>query len=395
METIKTNLLAPFRKNHLLNVIFLANIFFSFHYYLIYYLNSTFLSNFFSDAQVSTLFIVGSVFDLMLLLNASKILNKLGSYKFTTYAIISEALATVGLVVSTSHTAIAFYFLLHVVTISLLMFNLDVLVETESGGEDDTGSVRSTFLTIANIIVMLSPSIVALLLVKGQYWHVYTLSALFLIPLYLYIRNFKSVTRAPLPPIRIRETILAYLKNKDLYNIFGAQFLLQLFYAFMSIYTPLYLVQHIGFSWSEIGLIFTIMLLPFIFIEVPVGRLEDTKYGEKEFLTIGFVIMCISTICLSFITAKSFFIWAAILFITRIGASLVEISSDTYFFKQVNQEKTDIISFYRITRPLSFIVAPILATLAFQFLPFQYSFMFIGALMILGARYALGLKDTK
>jgi MFS family permease len=137
------------------------------------------------------------------------------------------------------------------------------------------------------------------------------------------------------------------------------------------------------------------MLLPFVLFELPVGEMADEKYGEKEFLTMGFVIMGLSTIFISFVTVKIFWIWAALLFITRIGASFVEISSESYFFKQVNPEKTDVISFFRITRPLSFIVGPILATITLGFIPFEYIFIIIGSLMILGTKYSLVLKDTK
>ena len=383
------------KRNNQLYIIFISNIFFSLHFYLIYFLNSTFLSTFFSDSQLSTLYILGSILDIFLLINAPHILNKLGNYKFIISVIVIEFLATIGLVVTTNHFAIGFYFILHLICISLILFNLDIFIESTLSDEDDTGSVRAIFLTITSICEVLSPTILALLLFRNSFTIVYLVSAFFLIPLFFIIRKFKKMPTTVIPGIRIRETILIYIRNKDIYNIFNIQFQLQLFYAFMGIYMPLYLQKYIGFSWTEIGLIFTIMLLPFVFIEVPVGRLADQKYGEKEFLTIGFVIMTIATICISFITAKSFIIWASILFITRIGASIVEISSDTYFFKQVDQSKTNIISLYRIARPLSFIVAPILATLSLQFIPFQFVFILIGFCMILGAHYSLALHDTK
>ena len=163
----------------------------------------------------------------------------------------------------------------------------------------------------------------------------------------------------------------------------------------MVVYVPLYLEKYIGFSWSEIGLMFTIMLLPFVFFELPIGEMADEKYGEKEFLTVGFIVMGLTTLFLSFITAKVFWMWATLLFITRIGASFVEISSESYFFKQVHPDKSDVISFFRMNRPISFIIAPILATITLQFVPFQYIFILVGALMIIGTKYSLALTDTK
>ena len=137
------------------------------------------------------------------------------------------------------------------------------------------------------------------------------------------------------------------------------------------------------------------MLLLFVLFEVPVGDLADEKYGEKEFLTIGFVVMGLATLFISFVTVQSFWIWTTILFITRIGASFVEVTSESYFFRHVDQNKTDVISFFRITRPLSFLAGPIIATITLQFVPFQYIFIVIGAFMILGTHYSLAIRDTK
>ena len=387
--------LSLFRQSKLLNTLFLSNIFVSFHYALIVYVNSSFLNNFFSETQISALYIIGSIVDTFLLLNASKILQKLGGYKFTIYAIGLEFLATVGLMVSTTPFLVGLYFLVHLVTISLLLFNMDVLVESLSR-DSQTGGIRATYLTLTNITIVCAPALIALLLIRGNsYSHVYLISSLLLIPMYYLIKKFKKVTHKNPKHIQIKETILEYIKNKKLYNIFASQFLLQFFYAYMVIYTPLYLEKYVGFSWPEIGVMFTIMLLPFVLFELPVGELADGKYGEKEFLTIGFIIMGLSTLFLSFITLKSFWIWTTILFISRIGASFVEISTESYFFKHVNQTKTDIISFFRISRPLSFIIAPLLSTLTLQFISFQYVFIIIGGMMIIGAHYSLALTDTK
>jgi MFS family permease len=106
--------------------------------------------------------------------------------------------------------------------------------------------------------------------------------------------------------------------------------------------------------------------------------------------------MGLATMLISLVSVKSFLIWTIILFLTRTGASFVEITSDSYFFKQVKEEDTDLISFYRITRPLSFILAPILASVIFGILDFKYIFFILGiTVIVFGCHYALGLKDTK
>ncbi len=385
----------PFRQNRLLNILFLSNFFVSFHYALIIYINSSFLSNIFSDAQVSAIYIIASILTTLTLINISRILEKIGLYRFTLYLLTIEFLCTIGLTVAKSPILVGMYFILHTITIATLLFNMDVYVENVSKDKSIVGEIRATYLTIANATIVLAPIFIAIIVTDSVYSYIYLLSSISILPLYFLIKKFKDITHKPVEHIQIRQAVMDYMKDLDLYNVFIAQFILQLFYAFMIVYTPLYLQKYIGFSWSEIGIIFTIMLLPFILFELPVGELSDRKYGEKEFMTIGFVIMGLSTLFISFITVKVFWMWATILFITRIGASFVEISIETYFFKKVDDEKTNVVSLFRVARPISFIVAPILATIAFQFIEFQYIFILIGLTMIFGTRYSMALNDTK
>ncbi|MEI6843572.1 MAG: MFS transporter [bacterium] len=390
------SILDCFKQSKTLNALFLSNVFLSFHYALIIYINSSFLNNFFSETQISALYIIGSILNTLLLVNISKILNKIGNYRTAVYMIVFEALATIGIVMTDSHFLIGLYFTIHQIVIPVIAFNLDVFLESATQDEEKTGEVRSIFLTLSNVTFVLAPAVVAFLLIHNNFANVYWLSLVFMFPLYYLIKKyFKNTPNSTIEHIRLKETTLEYLKNKNLYNVFIANFLLQLFYAFMVVYTPLYLEKSMHFSWTEIGLMFTIMLLPFVIFEIPIGAMADKKYGEKEFLTVGFIIMGLSTMFISFVTVKIFWIWATILFITRIGASFVEVTTDSYFFKQVDQRKSDVISFYRITRPLAYIVAPILATVFLQFISFEYMFIMVGIFMVLGTRYSLALVDTK
>ena len=121
-------LLSPFRQSRLLNTLFLSNIFISFHYALVVYVNSSFLNNFFSGTQVSALFIIGAAANTLLLLNASKILEKIGVHKFAFYVFLLELFAIVGMAADGSGFAVAVYFFIHMTAISLLLFTMDVFV---------------------------------------------------------------------------------------------------------------------------------------------------------------------------------------------------------------------------------------------------------------------------
>lgn len=386
-----------YHQNETLSVIYICNILLSFHYALILYINSSFLEQFFSDSQVSTLYIIGSVLNLFVLINASKILNFLGNFKLIVFAILFEMISVLGMVFSVNPIYISVYFIIHHIVISLIVFSLDIFLENTQTDESKTGGVRGAYMTFANATFVLAPLLLSFIMTDHQFGRVYVSSVLFLIPLlFLVFKYFIKIPHSPISHFKVKETIATYLKNKNLYDILIANFLLQLFYAFMIIYTPIYLSKYMGFNWSEIGKMFTIMLLPFALFELPIGNMADKKYGEKEILTMGFIINGLSTLFISFITTKSFIIWTIVLFLTRTGASFIEITTESYFFKQVKADQTDIISFFRINRPISFIIAPILATIALEFIEYKYIFMILGAsIIIFGTHYSFKLKDTR
>lgn len=396
MDFILNRIASHYRQNKLLGAVYTSNILLSFHYYLVVYINSSFLSQYFSPEQISVFYIIGSIINLILFINISKVLEKFGNYKLIIYTIIVEIIAICGLAFAVVPALIAVYFILYQICTPTIAFGLDILLESVSVDEQKTGNTRGMYLTLANATLIMAPTVVAFILTDGDYYKIYLVSLIFIVSLYFvikkYFRNFKD---GVVKQLRIRETIQEYLKDKNLENIFTAHFFLQIFYSYMVIYVPVYLSKYMGFSWEEIGIMFTIIFLPFILFELPVGKLADKKYGEKEMMTVGFAIMGIFTLCISFITVKSFILWVAVLFMTRVGASIVEITSDTYFFKKVNKNDANIIGVYRMSNPLSFIIAPILATLSLQFMAFHDIFIVLGALLIFGCHYSLSLEDTK
>jgi MFS family permease len=163
----------------------------------------------------------------------------------------------------------------------------------------------------------------------------------------------------------------------------------------MVIYTPIYLHEYLGFNWSQIGIIFTIMLLPFVLLSFPLGRYSD-KIGEKKMLTSGFFIIALFTLVIPLITEPTLWLWAGILFATRVGAATIEVMSESYFFKIVTEENAEAIGFFRNAIPLSYIIAPLVAIPILFFVPsFKYLFFVLGAILLTGFFISLRLKDVK
>ena len=160
---------------------------------------------------------------------------------------------------------------------------------------------------------MISGSIIA----KSSFRGIYLISALFMLLVatvfVLFLHNFVDPKYKRVP---IRRTIRLFIENKSISKIYFIDLIIKFFYAWMVIYTPIYLNQYLGFSWDKIGLIFTVMLLPFVVLSYPLGILSD-KIGEKKIMLIGFFVMIVSTLSIPLITQSQVWLWAAILLCTR------------------------------------------------------------------------------
>lgn len=318
-----------------------------------------------------------------------------GNLRVSLMLILSQMAIFYGIITSDSFNVIAVLFILGIATTSLIAFTIDIFLQrrTDVG---HTGSIRGIYMTVINAAWICGPLLGGILVAGNNYRNVYIASFALLFPLlYLVYENFRTFKDAHYVKLSTRQTFIKILRDRNISKIFGVNIILQTFFAWMTVYTPIYLHQTLGFSWSEVSVIFTIMLIPFILVEIPLGKLADKKWGEKEIMAMGFTIMGLSTIALSFFDMKSVLIWAIALFITRIGAASAEIMIETYFFKKMDGRDPEVLSMFRITRPLSYFTAPILTTIGLAYTTDRYLFVFLGILCLLALYPVLTIKDTR
>ncbi len=358
------------------------------------YVSSGFLSQFVGPRSVGVIFSISALISLILFLNIGRLLKRYGDYRIAVSLGAICFFALLGLSTVQNPLALAILFIAFDVSAVLLFFSIDIFLETILA-ESVTGTVRGTFLSIASTAWIMAPVIAGFLMEGGEYWKIYLAALVFLLPVLLILSSgFSRFKDSQYENVSMMNIVMAIPKHPSTSKILMSNFLLQFFYAWMVIYTPIYLKTFVGFEWSEIGIMFTIMLFPFAILEAPLGRLADERWGEKEMLSVGFVIMGLSTILLAFIPIADFWLWTAGLLATRIGASTVEIMNETYFFKKTGENQPDIVSLFRMTKPLAYIIAPLAATFVLQLMPYQALFFMLGLIMFYGLRYSLTLKDT-
>lgn len=376
-------------------VIYILGFLFALHATLPVYINSSFLTLISGEKFVGIIYSIGSIATIFSFFAVPFILRKLGGYKTAIYFILLEAFSLIALASLKSVPLLILFFIASMAAISIIGFTIDLFLESVSS-DNKTGKIRGVFLTSINMAWIVSPLITSFILTDSDYWKIYMAAAALLLPVLFIIKhNLKSFKDESYNKIPILITLKEIWRGKDIRNVFMISFLMQFFFAWMVIYTPLYLHNQIGFDWGQIGILFSVMLLPYVLTELPLGKIADDKLGEKEIMSIGFIIMAISTGIISFLSNGNFFLWMAVLFVTRIGASMVEIMSETYFFKKTSSSQMQIVSMFRTTKPLAYIVAPIAATILFSFTELKSIFIVLGFLMFYGLRFSLALKDTR
>ena len=284
------------------------------------------------------LYASGSLISLLLFFHTPLFLRNIGNFQLTVYFTILEICAVIGMALSQTAPFAIFFFLLHFVLVPLLLFNLDIFIETVIGKkEKKTGSTRGLYLCLLSLATAVGPLITG---ITSSHDHAslgkaYLLSSLFLIPfLYIIVRFFKSFKDPQYAVLSLRRMWQICVENKNIRTIVIIGFHLQLFFTWMVIYNPLYLARNGGFSLYEMGLIMFVGLFAYVLFEYPIGIIADTYVGEKRMMAFGFLILALSTSWFAFLPPGHIAVWMLVMFITRIGASFVEATSESYFFKQ-------------------------------------------------------------
>lgn len=365
------------------------------------YSNSSFLNLFADEKLVGYIYMAGAAVTILGFLIAPHIIRKVGNYYSALYLVVIQILLFYGLITFTSPTALTILFILQTAVISMIGLCLDIFLEVYTDGTH-VGKVRGMYTAILNGSWVIAPLIGGMIVNGNNNYHdTYVASLMMLFPLmYLIYRNFPRFKDPNYTHLSPWQLVKHVSHNKNWVKLFTANVILQIFYSWMTVYSPIYLnkVMGIGMEWI-LGTIVVVMLIPFPLIQYPLGRLSDEKYGEKEIMSIGFAIVGISTIALAFITSSSVIVWAAALFVTRVGAAAAEIMMETYFFKTVSAKDTAALGLFRITRPISYFVAPLITLVCLSISKTDilqpYMFIVVGVISLISLYPTLTIKDTK
>jgi len=380
-----------------LGALFFANFFLALHLFGVLYYNSTYLKAIGVNTEaIGSIYALGSFCAILGFILYPRLLRHFKIRGVLTLLVLTEGLAFVLLASNPAPLITIGAFLIYLAVFPLLILSLDVLLEGTMESESSTGKIRGAYLTLQSTALISAPFIAGFILADVRFSLLYSIAALLLIPFFAVAQSaMRSFKDPKYHDLHVFHSLQFLRKSRDLRGAFLAHFLLRLFFSFMVVFTPIYLIEHIGLTTGEFGLLMALVLLPFALLEFPLGLLADRKIGEKEILVIGFLVIAGATASLSFIESTYFWFWVAILFVTRVGASCIEISTESYFFKHVDGNDAHLMSLFRMLRPVGYLVGPLLGSIFLAVMDFKMIFVSLAVLLFCGIAIVVPMKDTR
>jgi MFS family permease len=377
----------------------LGNFFFSLFVALVGYILFLYLSTRMSTTEAGLVVAGGALISLVAFPFLPRLSARYHPRQVVVYLSLVTTALLVALLAADTVCTIAVIVALIVAIQPVLSYELDLLFEAMLQSPDGAGTARSAFLTAWNFAIILSPLVVAAILASqgGTYEHVFLLAGVSVGMLGVLFSSKWAVAMTAKQPEAFFATVSCLSHDEDLRATIFGHFLLYLFFVWAPLYTPIYLHVVLGIPWSTLGPIFAIILIPYIVLEYPIGWLADNVLGDKEMMLAGFLLAGGALAALgSVTTATSITTIVVILFISRIGTSLVESTNEAHFFRRVSAKDINSVSIFRGVWPLANLVAPLIgsAVLLFGSYPLLF-FVAGGSVALLGTFATLRITDFR
>ncbi|MBU4216521.1 MFS transporter [Candidatus Parcubacteria bacterium] len=345
-----------------------------------------------NNVSVYYLFIDVAIF--VLLFNLHKIINKIGQSNALFVFLIAKIIFAIILINLPVTFIGSILLVLYLIVGNIARVNLDVLLETFSV-DRMSGRIRGLFLAIFSLGFILGPKLaMSIKVVHGFYGIFITVLAIDLLIFVVDLIWLRGVKGNDERRLSARQIIHAFFRHKNLKRIYYIAFLVDFFYATMIIYTPIYL-NSIGFSDADLGNMFTFMLLPFLLLQYPVGRLADKYLGEKELIIFSLLITGFSVAYIYFLDSSSVYVWGAALLMTRVGISMLEVLRDSYFYKRICGNDVAKIDLFRTSMATAYIAFALISVVVLQYYPVKTVFLILFVALFTGLWPAFRLLDNK
>lgn len=347
-------------------------------------------------SAIALVYAISAVVSIATFIYIPTLIRLFGSKPVLLGSALLYTLTTFGMGVAHSYASLLVPCMINMASFGALLAMLDIYLEHSTDASHREGEVRGIYLGLQNAGYIIGPFVGGLLLTVGGYTALFWASTIFMMPvlgvIYEHMKN-EPVPEKPAHHTHLHHAGLTWAHGvalwgqRQLRTTYLFYFLLRMFFALTGIYTAIFLNEVHHLSPFAIGSIIAISLLPMAVVELPVGRLLDTSWDHGHVGMAGFGIIAITCALVPFVESSSAVVWSLLFFAMRIGASLVEIVAETYFFSLAGND-TQKVGLFRATYPLAYIVAPACAAGALALSGFEGLFYLLAFLSLFGAYLA-------
>ncbi len=350
--------------------LYLSVFFLALHHVFVYFANASVLEFFFGlhTLQVLTVYGVASIIGISMFILLSK-QNKVSTKKQLYMATLSEITCLCIMYIATAthmftpSIALPLYivtFCIHHLLTPYILYNLDTLFEAYTHAAD-RGKGRGIYLTMWNLPFVVVPLLLSTLSMQSLPI-VYLISVSILFPFILTVSAYLQDPNIQEHTIAIPSTQTSFLSKLKIFwsdrldrLSFITQTTLHLYYGVTGVLLPVYLYNRFGFDWGQIGILLAVTMTPFILTQIPFGEIEDKRHNEKFFFILGILVTILCTTLAAFVNPsiageRSFFLLMFFLFFARIGCGLIEISTESIFYKHVTERDSFALLMFRSAR---------------------------------------------
>lgn len=176
-------------------------------------------------------------------------------------------------------------------------------------------------------------------------------------------------------------------KFRFVYLITGG---ISFWWAFIYLYVPIYIIES-GKSDIVVGYFLSAIIAPLILLEFIFGKIAGRSGFRKMFLRGYLIVSLVAFLCFFAVDTYAILI---LLVIGSVGMAMLEPTTEAYFFDiSSSYEKDRYYGIYNTTIDISYAISLFLVAILIKFVPFKYSFIFMGVVMGIYSLLSLRVKN--
>lgn len=255
------------------------------------------------------------------------------------------------------------------------------LLVNNSSKKESLGDSEGEYFTFINLGVLLGIAIGGALAMSYSYYAVFVSAAFSFIAIFFLagtigIKDGKKLRRKQ---TGVMEDAKKFFSNPELRRAYISNVGLYFWVSIAFLYLPI-IMKSLGFDFRKIGLVFAAMVIPYILLEYPVGKLSE-KEGSKKFISLGFFAIALSSL-LIYANYGAIYSMGLFFFFSFMGAAAIEPLNEMNLDK--HSKKNDIVenmTIFKTSLRAAYFLGPITAALLISLFGIREMFLALALIM--------------